>query len=237
MEFVHRHNWDLTPAQAVQLQKQLAGSIELRRPSAKIQKIAACDVSFDRGGEYLFAAVAVFDAESLELLDEVSVIEAAVFPYIPGLLSFRELPAVLKGFEEIRVVPDLVICDGQGIAHPRRLGIASHLGLWLNIPTIGSAKSVLCGKYDEPDEERGSRSPMFHHNEIIGYALRTRKGVKPVFVSPGHLCDLDSATDIILKLSKKYRLPDPIRYVHNLSNHARRQSLPGSQPAFEASPD
>lgn len=235
MEFVNRHAWDLTAEQAVQLQKQLASSVDLRKPATTFRKVAACDVSFDKGGEYLFAAVAIFDAESHDLLDEVTVIEAAVFPYIPGLLSFRELPAVLKGFEEIRIVPDIVICDGQGIAHPRRLGIASHLGLWLNIPTIGCAKSILCGSYEEPDDARGSKNPIFHRNEIIGYALRTRKSVKPVFVSPGHLCDLDTATDIVLSLTSKYRLPDPVRYVHNLSNHARRQSLPSSQAPLETS--
>jgi deoxyribonuclease V len=242
MEINTLHAWDISPTEAITLQKELASRVVLQPLPRDCQKIAACDVSFNVGGDALFAAIVVLDRKDFSVIEEVTVQDKVSFPYVPGLLSFRELPILIKGFAQLQVKPDLVICDGQGIAHPRRLGIASHLGLWLGIPTIGSAKNILCGKYEEPDAAKGSRSPIIHHKEIIGYALRSRAQVKPIFVSPGHLADLDTAVNMVLSLIDKYRIPVPIRHVHNLSNAVRKgdrqvtsfhlQPMPGSDAAL-----
>lgn len=218
------HPWNLSPTEAVALQKELASRVVLQPLPEACALIAACDVSFDVGGEILFAAIVVLNRADYSVVEEVTVQDKVTFPYVPGLLSFRELPILIKGFARLEVKPDLVICDGQGIAHPRRLGIASHLGLWLGIPTIGSAKNVLCGQYDEPEIEKGSKSPIIHHKEIIGYAVRSRAQVKPIYVSPGHLADMDTSVEMILSLTDKYRIPVPIRHVHNLSNAVRKKS-------------
>ena len=135
----------------------------------------------------------VVEAETFEVIERVGLAAPAKFPYVPGLLSFREAPALLEAFDRLKTRPDVVLCDGQGIAHPRRLGIASHLGLWLDLPTVGCAKSRLCGKYDEPGPDRGDRSPLVDKGEVIGAVLRTRAEVAPLFVSPGHRCDLEGA--------------------------------------------
>lgn len=218
------HAWDISPTEAVALQKELASRVLLKPLPATCNLIAACDVSHDIGGETLFAAIVVMDRRDFSVVEEVTVTAKVTFPYVPGLLSFRELPVLLQGFAQLNVKPDLVLCDGQGIAHPRRLGIASHLGLWLNVPTIGSAKNILCGKYEEPGVSKGSKSPMIHHKETIGYAVRSRDKVKPIFISPGHLADLNESVDMVLSLTDKYRIPVPIRYVHNLSNAVRKES-------------
>ena len=160
--------------------------------------------------------------ETLEVVERVGVVERVTFPYVPGLLSFRECPPVLAAFEKLKTVPDVVMCDGQGIAHPRRIGIASHLGLWLALPTIGCAKSLLCGTYEEPGPERGARSPLIDKGEVIGAVVRSRARVKPLYVSPGHLCDLESAVNVVLACSVKYRLPVPARLAHETVNDLRR---------------
>lgn len=218
------HPWDLSPEEAVRLQKELASTIQLRPLASFPKTIAACDVSFDLGSPTLFAAIVLMETESLRVLEEVTVREEVHFPYVSGLLSFRELPVVLKGLAALQNSPDLILCDGQGIAHPRRMGIATHLGLWLQRPTIGSAKSLLCGKHGELGEERGATSPIVHRREVVGYAVRTRSRVSPVYVSPGHLCSLEDAVKIVLAVTSKYRIPDPIRFVHKLSNEARVRS-------------
>lgn len=218
------HSWNLSPEDAVRLQKELAEKIRLTPLPKFPATIAACDVSFDLGSPTLFAALVVMDSESLEVIEKVTVREEIRFPYVSGLLSFRELPVVLKAFAALQHEPDLIICDGQGIAHPRRLGIATHLGLWLQRPTIGSAKSLLCGKHGELGDERGATSPLVHRRETVGYAVRSRSGVSPIYVSPGHLCSLEDAVKVVMSVTRKYRLPDPIRFVHKLSNEARVSS-------------
>jgi deoxyribonuclease V len=152
----------------------------------------------------------------------VGVVGEARFPYVPGLLSFREAPAVLDAFRRLQTRPDVVLCDGQGTAHPRRMGLACHLGLWLNVPTIGCAKSRLCGTYDEPGPARGDRSPLVDRCEVVGAVVRTRARVNPVYVSPGHLCDLESAVEIVLASTPKYRLPLASRLAHDRVNELRR---------------
>lgn len=222
MEFSELHSWDMTPTEAVQLQKELASRVRLQPLENPGPLLAACDVSFNVGSEDLFAAIVVLNREDFSIVEEVTVHAKGSFPYVSGLLSFREMPILLQGFARLQTKPDIILCDGQGIAHPRRLGIASHLGLWLNVPTIGSAKNLLCGRYEEPGILRGEKSAIIHRKEVIGYALRSRSQVKPIFVSPGHLCDLDSAVAIVYQLLDRYRIPPPIRHVHNLSNAVRK---------------
>ena len=185
--------------------------VDSTAPLGPVATIGAADVSFNRGDDRLYAAVVVVDAASGAVIERVGGIERARYPYIPGLLSFREAPAVLEVFGRLEHRPDVLICDGQGIAHPRRLGIASHVGLWLGLPTIGSGKSRLCGAFDELGPARGDRSPLIHRGETIGVALRTKPRTNPLFISPGHRCDLEGAIRIVLETTGAYRLPGPIR--------------------------
>ena len=222
------HRWDLTPTEAVALQRELAAAVDTTTPLPDAWKtLAAVDVSFDRGGDTLYAAVVVVEAGSFALVERVGVASPARFPYVPGLLSFREAPAVLEAFAKLKAKPDLVLCDGQGTAHPRRLGIACHLGLWLDRPTVGCAKSLLCGTYDEPGPRRGDRSPLLHRDEVIGAVVRTRDNVAPLFVSPGHRCDLESAVALVLATTRKLRLPVPTRMAHDYVNQVRRAAKAG----------
>jgi deoxyribonuclease V len=217
-----RHRWDLSPAAARVLQAELAQAVDTATPLGPWRTLAAADVSFDRGSEVLYAAVIVVEAETFEVIERVGLESPAKFPYVPGLLSFREAPALLEAFDRLEARPDVVLVDGQGIAHPRRLGIASHLGLCLGLPTVGCAKSRLCGKYDEPGPDRGDRSPLVDKGEVVGAVLRTRPKVAPLFVSPGHRCDLESAVGLVLATTRKYRLPIPARMAHEYVNEVRR---------------
>ena len=216
------HPWDLTPAAARSLQAELANAVDTSTPLGPWRTLAAADVSFDRGSDVLHAAVVVVEAGTFEVIEKVGLEAPASFPYVPGLLSFREAPALLEAFGRLKARPDVVLCDGQGIAHPRRLGIASHLGLILGLPTVGCAKSRLCGKYDEPGPDRGDRSPLVDKGEVIGAVLRTRARVAPLFVSPGHLCDLENAVRLVLATTRRLRLPIPARMAHEYVNEVRR---------------
>ena len=216
------HPWDLTPAAARSLQGELARAVDTSTPLGPWRTLAAADVSFNRDSDVLYAAVVVVAAETFEVVEKVGMEAPARFPYVPGLLSFREAPALLEAFGRLKARPDVVLCDGQGIAHPRRLGIASHLGLCLDLPTVGCAKSRLCGKYDEPGPDRGDRGPLVDKGEVIGAVLRTRAGVAPLFVSPGHRCDLESAVGLVLATTRRLRLPIPARMAHEYVNEVRR---------------
>ncbi|WP_456433386.1 deoxyribonuclease V [Thermosulfuriphilus sp.] len=182
------------------------------------QTVAGCDVAFKEGEAW--GAAVLFDLSSLSPLEASLASGPVPLPYVPGFLSFREIPVILKALHGLKIPPDLVLVDGQGIAHPRGLGLASHLGLLLEIPTIGCAKSRLIGQYREPGPERGLSSPLLYKGRKIGLVLRTRKEVKPVFVSPGHLIDLNGAAEVVLKLSR-YRLPEPLRLADRLSKEAK----------------
>ncbi len=216
------HRWDLDPGEALALQFELARRVDVSSPLGDWELIAAADASYNRGDDTIFASVVVLRAGSFEVIERVGVSKPLNFPYVPGLLSFREAPALLEAFEKLENRPDVLICDGQGIAHPRRLGIASHLGLWLDLPTIGCGKSRLCGRYDEPGPERGDRSPLVDREEVIGAVLRTRRKVKPLYISPGHRCDLEGAISVVLATTPKYRQPLPIREAHNTVNALRK---------------
>ena len=168
--------------------------------------------------------VVVIDASTSALIERVGLIAQARYPYVSGLLSFREAPPVLEAFSRLKNQPDVLICDGQGIAHPRHLGIASHVGLWLEIATVGCAKSRLCGTFEPPGPDRGDRSPLNYKGETIGTVLRTKPRTNPVFVSPGHLCDFAGAERLVMETTGKYRLSTPIRMAHAIVNELRREA-------------
>lgn len=218
------HTWDLEPAAARALQRELAARVDARAPLGPWELVAGADVSYNRGDPKLHAAVVVLRADTGAVVERVGVSREVTFPYVPGLLSFREAPPLLDAFARLATVPDVVLCDGQGIAHPRRLGIACHLGLWLDLPTIGCAKSRLCGRFDPVGPRRGDRSPLHDRGDVVGSVVRTRDRIQPLFVSPGHRCDLDGAVAVVLALSGKYRLPEPSRLAHLAVNEVRREA-------------
>ena len=217
------HGWGLTVAQARELQLALRDRIELRAPpDFRPRTIAGADVSMEKFAKRGYAGIVTLDAGTLATVEEASSAAALQMPYIPGYLSFRELPPLDDAFRKLRTRPDVVIFDGQGLAHPRRFGIACHGGLLWDVPTIGSAKSILVGEHDEPGWARGSTAPLVHQGETVGVALRTRDGVKPVYVSPGHRMDIDTAVRIVLSVSPRYREPETTRRSHRLVNELRR---------------
>lgn len=214
MEINHLHQWDITPQEAVQLQKEMVTQVIHDQPLAlsSVNYIGGVDVSVKEGVSQ--AAVVVLSYPDLELIEAVTAAMPTPFPYVPGLLSFREGPALVEAFEKLQTVPDVFIFDGMGRIHPRRIGIASHMGLWLGKPTIGCGKTHLIGTYERPGEAKGEYSDLSDKGEVLGVVLRTRKGAKPVYISPGHLMDIDSAIEITLACTPKYRLPEPIRQAH-----------------------
>jgi deoxyribonuclease V len=216
------HDWNVTPAEAVALQKQLRERVRIQSPTVPFGTIAGADISFNKFEETVYAGIVVLRLPTLEVLEEVGVVSRATFPYVPGLLSFREAPALLDAWAKLQTEPDVVVLDGQGIAHPRRLGIASHLGLVLDRPTFGCAKSVLTGKFGEPAPERGAWSPMVDRGETVGAALRTKNRTNPVYISPGHLLDLETAVALTRQTDGGYRIPEPTRRAHLLVNALRR---------------
>lgn len=214
------HDWNLAPRDAVALQRELAVQIERDDRIDAVRHIAGVDIGFEQGGELTRAAVVVLDWPSLEVVEQLVHREPTRMPYIPGLLSFRELPAALGAFEKLEHDVQLVMVDGHGIAHPRRLGVASHLGLWLDLPTIGVAKSRLTGSHDEPGPERGDWTLLedSRADEVIGAVLRTRAKVKPVFVSPGHRLCLATALDWVIACLSRTKLPEPTRLADRLAS-------------------
>lgn len=207
---------------AVETQERLRRAIRVTPLSRAPRLVAGADASYETGGDIFFAAVIVFSLTPWREVDRAGAWGRVAFPYIPGLLSFREAPILLQAFRKLRVAPDLIIFDSQGIAHPRRMGLAAHMGLLLSIPAIGCAKSRLIGDYREPGKRAGSRSPLMHEHARIGTVLRTRDGVKPVFVSPGHLIDHSGAARWVMKCCRGFRLPEPTRQAHILANGLRR---------------
>ena len=216
------HPWDLSPQEAMALQRRLAGRVVFRPLPRHLRLIAGVDVGYGKHGETVAAAVAVHAFPGLELVELVQVEDRVSFPYIPGLLSFREIPPLLSAFRKLRNQPGAVLCDGQGLAHPRRLGLASHLGLWLNLPTIGCAKTRLVGEHGEPRPCRGQYRSLTSRGERVGVVLRTRPGVKPIYVSPGHLVDLDGCRRLVLRCCRGFRIPEPIRTAHQTVQRAVR---------------
>jgi deoxyribonuclease V len=218
------HEWNVTTREARELQEALVGKIVTTGTLGDWNTLAAADISFTRRSPTLYAVVIVLERDTLNVIERVGIAAPAAFPYVPGLLTFREGPAVIEAFRRLKTSPDIVLIDGHGIAHPRHMGIAAHIGLWLDRPTVGCAKSRLCGTFDPPGPNRGDRSPLLYKDEVIGTVLRTKDRVSPLFVSPGHLCDMESCIDLVLSLSGKYRLPGPTRMAHDYVNQVRREA-------------
>ena len=210
------HSWNLSPRKAVALQRQLAQQVIREGNPLGVAFVAGVDVGFV--GDRARAAVAVLSLQSLELVDHAVAERSVSFPYVPGLLSFREIPAVLEALGRVDVRPEILLCDGQGIAHPRRFGLASHLGLLTNIPSIGIAKSRLAGEHGAVPVHKGGWAALTDDGEVIGAALRTRTGVAPVYVSIGHRIDLDNAIRLVLACTTRYRLPETTRWAHRLAS-------------------
>jgi deoxyribonuclease V len=223
MEIPTLHRWDLEPSEAVTLQKELAGQVDTTPTVGNCELIAGADVSYNRFSPIFYAVVVVLRPRDWTIIEEQSAVGESPFPYIPGLLSFREAPILLQAFAKVRHRLDAVMVDGQGIAHPRRLGIASHLGLWLQIPTIGCGKTRLCGKYDEPGPNAGDASPLVDRGEVIGSVLRTKPRTNAMFISPGHRINLASSVRLVLEACRGYRQPEPTRQAHLHVNDVRRK--------------
>jgi deoxyribonuclease V len=221
------HGFDLSPPQARRLQEELASRV-VAGPALDLQgvrRVAGADVSTE--GDMAYATVAVLDFPGLSVV-EVQGFEAPLrFPYVPGLLSFRELPSVVGALEKVEAEVDALILDAQGIAHPRRMGLASHLGIFLDVPTVGCAKSLLVGSFQEPGREKGSATDLVHRGEVVGRVVRTRDGVSPVYVSVGNGIDLASSVELVLACCTKYRLPETTRRAHDAANRLRRGEEPG----------
>ncbi len=209
------HSWNVTPKQAVKIQKRLAAKIIKKGTPGKVQTIAGCDIAYDPQTKRCFAGVLIFSWPDMKIIEQLYVVEKVRFPYVPGLLTFREAPALLKCFRKLSLKPDLIMVDGQGIAHPRRIGVASHLGLILNIPTIGIAKSRLIGAFKSPGSAQGKWNHLYidknKQHDVIGAVVRTRSRVKPVFVSIGHKISLQESIKWVLRTTGKFRIPEPTR--------------------------
>jgi deoxyribonuclease V len=223
-------------AEAVRIQRRLAERVRLEPLEGFPRLVAGADVAFLPRRSMGVAALVIVDRATMQTVEEVRLPGYVHFPYIPGLLSFREIPLLLECFARARVSPDLIICDGQGIAHPRRAGLASHLGVMLNRPTVGCAKSRLVGRHEEPGRDKGEVAVLCHGEREIGRVVRTRTGVKPVFVSPGHLITIEEAAAVVLECTGRFRLPEPVRRAH-LAAEAEKRRLPGGPETSEAGED
>ncbi|MHC4213762.1 MAG: deoxyribonuclease V [Planctomycetota bacterium] len=215
------HSWKLSYSEAIELQKRLAGKVCHTGLKKRPELIAGLDCAFSSDGKRIVVAAVVLKMPDLALIETTHAVRKTEFPYIPGLLSFREAPVCIRAVEKIKSKPQLFIIDGQGIAHPRRLGLAAHLGLFFNKPTIGCAKSRLIGISEEPATEKGSFTELKDKDQIIGAVVRTRTNVKPLFVSVGNKCTLEDAVEMTLSCAVKYRLPEPTRLAHQLVSKIR----------------
>jgi deoxyribonuclease V len=229
MKLVHRHPWNLNPKQAIALQaglsKNLVYSIRGKCPVHldELRIIAGADVSYSKKTDTCYAAIVMLDFSTGEIIEERTAVKKSAYPYIPGLLSFREAPPLIAAFSRLKHDPDLLIFDAQGIAHTRRFGLASHMGYIYEKPSIGCAKSLLVGEFNPPGEKAGDWSYIHHKGEIIGMAYRLKSGCKPVFLSPGHLMDMEWIRRFFARCGGEYRIPDIIRLPHILSNKIRRE--------------
>lgn len=218
---VHVNYNDLTPTEAVAIQKELREKIKLGPLQKPVTTVAGADISFNKYSETVYAGIVVLSFPNMQVLHTATTITSTKFPYIPGLLAFREVPALMEVWGKLEIKPDVLILDGHGIAHPRRVGIATHFGLAANTPTIGCAKSLLTGGYEEPDASPLSTSPLIDKQEQIGTVLRTKNKCKPVYVSPGHLITMQESLAIIKQCIRKHRIPEPTRLAHLLVNEIR----------------
>jgi len=227
MDISDLHPWNVTYKEAVKIQKELKDKVILKKIDKRIKYVAGLDVSYARGSNIMWAGVVVLDFPSLNKAEERWSQKKVSFPYIPGLLSFREVPALIDALRKMEIEPDLIFCDGQGIAHPRGLGLASHLGILLKKPTIGCAKSPLVGTYNQVGEHKGNYTYLIYQNKVIGAVVRTRSKVKPIFISPGYGIVLNDCVKFVLKSCSTYRIPEPTRQAHLLVNSIRSGKFSG----------
>ncbi len=218
-----QHDWNLSPKQAIALQNELREHVRIVDDFAPVRYVAGVDVGFEANKTITRAAVAVLSFPNLELVEHAIARLPTTFPYVPGLLSFRELPALLRALEQITIRPDLCLVDGQGYAHPRRFGIACHLGVLTDIPTIGVAKTRLIGEHGEVPSERGAWLPLMHKTETIGAVLRSKTNTRPLYISIGHRITLASAIGWVLACATRYRLPETTRHAHRLASGPARK--------------
>ncbi len=217
------HRWKVTPRRAAEIQNELRGKVGIV-PLPAVSTVVGVDCAFGAG--HIFATAVVWDVDRGAVVETRSLRRPLQFPYVPGLLSFREAPALIAVLRRVRSPFEAILCDGQGIAHPRRFGLACHLGVLLDCPAVGCAKSRLVGEYDEPGAERGDSSELRDRGERVGTVLRTRTGVKPLFVSPGHRCDLSGAVDLVMRCGGGFRLPEPVRLADKGVAAFKRKHLP-----------
>lgn len=218
MKIEQRHEWALTAEAAIVIQQELRQEVITQDQFGTVHYVAGIDVGFEEDGAITRAAVAVLTYPELEFCDQAIARRPTTFPYIPGFLSFREVPAVLDALEQVKTIPDLLLCDGQGLAHPRRFGIACHLGVLTNLPAIGVAKSRLIGTHEEPPNQRGAWVPLRHKEETIGAVLKSRVGTHPLYISSGHRVSLETAIAYVMGCTTKYRLPETTRHAHKLAS-------------------
>lgn len=219
LRLLHEHSWDLDARQAISLQKRLREYVVLEDGiDGSICRVAGVDVGFEAGGSITRAGVAVLDMATLDFIDYTIARMPTRFPYIPGLLSFREIPAILQALAKLPRLPDLLLCDGHGYAHPRRFGLACHLGVLTDLPAIGVGKTRLLGEHAEVPDKRGGWVPLTHQTETIGAVLRSRAGVKPIYVSVGHRLDLSTAVNYVMRCVTRYKLPETTRQAHRLAS-------------------
>ena len=219
---VDAHPWNVSVQEAFRIQKELVGQLVREDDFSRVESIAGIDVSFSPQRNLLYAAIVVIDAETLEPLDVACASLEPVFPYIPGLLTFREGPVVQEAYAKLEREPDLLMFDGQGVAHPRGLGLAAHMGVLMDMPSIGCAKSRLVGEFKEPKQKRGAMRTLSLHRKKIGVVLRSKDNTKPLFVSPGHRISIETAAEWVLGTGKGYRLPEPTRLAHLEAGRAKR---------------
>jgi deoxyribonuclease V len=217
------HSWTLSVKEAIVLQKTLAAQVRIQPLPTGLKIIGAADISYSRHTELLIAVIVSLRWPGLDLIESAHYVCKEAFPYVPGLLSFREVPPLIETYRKIRQKPDVLLCDGQGIAHPRKLGFAAHLGLCLGIPTVGCAKSRLCGDHESLTLRKGLSKPLFVNGEQLGLVLCSRDGVKPIYISPGHLSDIASSKRLILRCLRRYRIPEPLRLAHLEANRRRTE--------------
>ncbi len=223
------HRWDLAPKEAKVLQLTLAEQVKIQPLPENFSVLGSADIAYVSATNQLVAAILSFRWPDLTLIETSHLVAPISFPYIPGLLSFREVPPLLEAYKRLEHPPEVLLCDGQGIAHPRKFGLASHLGFCLDIPTVGCAKKLLCGKHDPFELRRGYSTPLNFHDEMVGWVFCSRDGVKPIYISPGHLTDLESSRELIYRCLGRFRIPEPLRQAHNLATRLR-QALSSSTP-------
>lgn len=211
----------LTPAEAINYQNDLRNRIQIRELHKPIKTIAGADISFNKNSELLYAGIVMFSYPDMQVIATSTAISHTSFPYISGLLAFREVPALFSAWNNLYTKPDVLVLDGQGIAHERRMGIATHFGLLTGVPTIGSAKSRLYGRHEEPADKIFAQSPMYDKGELIGIALRSKERCNPIYISPGHNISMQQSVDVIKNCIRGYRIPEPTRQAHLLVNKIR----------------